>query len=369
SKYQNGFAAYKANTGETHPLDVIPDSSDDSDSDSDDGTFVRRATTGVVALTDDNDGELWQGPLTIGTPAKTFTVQFDTGSSDLFVAGPSCTSSNCKGHAIYNPKSSSTAVDVGKKFNLQYGSGNVQGEQYTDTVNIVGLTATKQRLGAASQYSSSFSTANFPADGLMGMAYQQISVYNAPPVFQTLVAQKQITAPVFSFKLSSSGAELYLGGTDSDLYTGSFTYAPVTTQGYWQVNLDSIHVNGATPLKNVASIIDTGTTLIVANATQVKQFYAAISGSKDASSTVGEGYYTFPCSATENVSLTFGGKAFSIASSLFNLGRVSSGSKDCVGAVVGSTGLSFWVVGDTFLQNVYSTFDLGNNRVGFATLK
>lgn len=64
----------------------------------------------------------------------------------------------------------------------------------------------------------------------MGMAYQSISVYNQPPVFQNLLTQKQVTTPTFSFKLSSSGAELTLGGSDSTLYTGSFTYAPVTTQ-------------------------------------------------------------------------------------------------------------------------------------------
>jgi hypothetical protein len=64
----------------------------------------------------------------------------------------------------------------------------------------------------------------------MGMAYQSISVYRSPPVFQSLVALKQVSSPVFSFKLSTSGAELFLGGTDSSLYTGSFTYVPVTTQ-------------------------------------------------------------------------------------------------------------------------------------------
>lgn len=64
----------------------------------------------------------------------------------------------------------------------------------------------------------------------MGMAYQTISSYNSPPVFQTLLAQKQVTTPVFSFKLSTSGAELFLGGTDSKLFTGNFTYTPVTTQ-------------------------------------------------------------------------------------------------------------------------------------------
>lgn len=133
--------------------------------------------------------------------------------------------------------------------------------------------------------------------------------------------------------------------------------------------MDAVMVNGRTPLRNINSVIDTGTTLIVAYAPQVRQFYAAIPGSKDASATFAQGFYTFPCASTQRVSLTFGGKAFSIDPDLFNLGRLSARSPDCVGAIVAASGISFWVVGDTFLQNVYSTFDLGNNRVGFATLK
>lgn len=201
------------------------------------------------------------------------------------------------------------------------------------------------------------------------MGYQSISVYNSPPLFQSLVAQKQISNPVFAFKLAQSGSELYLGGTNSKLYTGSITYTPVTTQGYWQVALQGVTVNGNSVLGTTQSVIDTGTTLIIAPADQVNKLYAAIPGSKDASKTVGAGFHTFPCSATENISLTFGGKAFAISPQLFNLGRVSQGSSDCVGAIVGSSGLPFWVVGDTFLQGVYSIYDMGNNRVGFAALK
>ena len=124
-----------------------------------------------------------------------------------------------------------------------------------------------------------------------------------------------------------------------------------------------------TPVKNIQSIIDTGTTLIVGSTSSVRSFYAAIPGSKDASNTVGSGYYTVPCSAIPKVSFTYGGKAFSIAQNLFSLGPVSRNSKDCVGAIVGANGFSFWVVGDVFLQNVYTQFDMGQNRVGFATLK
>lgn len=62
------------------------------------------------------------------------------------------------------------------------------------------------------------------------MAYQSISEYNAPPVFQSLVSQGRVSQPMFAFKLSEAGSELALGAVDDSKYTGSFTYAPVTTQ-------------------------------------------------------------------------------------------------------------------------------------------
>ena len=201
------------------------------------------------------------------------------------------------------------------------------------------------------------------------MAYQSISRYNSPPLFQSLVAQNNTLPPQFSFKLAASGSELLLGGADQSLYTGSFTYAPVTTQGYWQVTLGSVNVNSTaiSSSRNVQSIIDTGTTLILAPYKQVQALYAAIPGSKNAYATVGNGFYTFPCSSTPTVSLNYSGRSFNIDPQYFNLGRVDPGSNDCVGAIVGSV-FNFWIVGDTFLQNVYTTFDLGNNRVGFAQL-
>jgi cathepsin D len=39
-----------------------------------------------------------------------------------------------------------------------------------------------------------------------------------------------VTSPVFSFKLSSSGSELYLGGTNNKLYTGDLTWVSLTIE-------------------------------------------------------------------------------------------------------------------------------------------
>jgi len=88
--------------------------------------------------------------------------------------------------------------------------------------------ANDQTLGAATQSFSGFESSQFPADGLMGMAFQSISVYNSPPVFQTLISEGVLTSPVFGFKFATSGSELFLGGTNCALYTGDFTWVPLT---------------------------------------------------------------------------------------------------------------------------------------------
>jgi cathepsin D len=187
-------------------------------------------------------------------------VDFDTGSSDLFLPGPDCDAS-CSGHTTYDPSKSSAAKDTGKSFQTQFGDGStVSGEIFTDTVAIAGLTASKQAIGAAKQYSDGFSSQNFKPDGLMGMAFESIAEFKAPPVFQTLISQKAVSQSVFSFKLSETGAQLTLGGTGSS--KSDFVFAPVTQQAFWSVNMDSVSVGGKAALSKMTAIIDTGTTLV-----------------------------------------------------------------------------------------------------------
>jgi cathepsin D len=241
---QRGFDNYECNTGQSHPLAYPKVASS------------QKRQVGREPLTHDS-GNLWFGAISVGTPAVEYTVDFDTGSSDLFLPSTNC-DNNCAGHRTYDPSASSTSQDTGNTFSLAFGDGStVSGEVFTDTVTVSGLTAVDQSIGAATEYSSGFASSNFPADGLMGMAFPSISAYPASPFFSTLISQNQVSDPVFAMKLTTTeSAELTLGGIADDLYTGEITYVPVTQEGFWQVEFDALNAGSTMTVGRTPCIID-----------------------------------------------------------------------------------------------------------------
>ncbi|KAJ7616455.1 hypothetical protein FB45DRAFT_872919 [Roridomyces roridus] len=72
-----------------------------------------------------------------------------------------------------------------------------------------------------------------------------------------------------------------------------------------------------------------------------------------------------------SVGVAASGRSWHISAENFNLGRTDTGSSDCVGAVGGldsGLGDSVWLLGDVFMKNMYTVFDLGKETVGFAEL-
>lgn len=317
------------------------------------------------SLKDQEENTEWTGTVSIGTPAQKFTIDFDTGSSDLWVPSSSC--SGCKASSSYKASSSSSSKKKSGTFQIEYGDGSeASGPIYADTVSVAAVKVTGQTLSAVT--SESGDLVGDAADGLLGMGFPAISSLNADPFFQTAVEQGAVSEGVFAFKLASSGSELYLGGTDSSLYSGSIEYHALSSSvGYWQIGGASAIVNGETAASGFQTIIDSGTTLMYGPPSAVKKLYGNIQGSKVYDSD--EGLYSFPCDNAPSIAFSWGGKIWSISADDFNIG--SAGSGQCVGALGGQDlglGTNVWLLGDTLMMNTYTAFSTNRNAVGFAEL-
>ncbi|KAI0359193.1 acid protease [Trametes cingulata] len=319
-------------------------------------------------LIDEGGDEYWAGTIGIGTPSKSFLIDFDTGSADLWVPSVNCTSSACSKKDKYNPSSSSTGVQKAGTFSIAYADGSqVTGPVYTDTVSVAGVTVKNQYFSPVTTISDRFGSE--ARDGLLGMAFPTISNLRQSPYFNTAKAQGAVKNGVFGFKLAKSGSELYLGGTNTKLYTGSIEYHPVTGSGFWQISGASLRLGSTTVLSGFQTIIDSGTTIIYGPPDDVATFYKSIPGSQLYDKA--NGFYSFPCSAVPaNVGFNWGGKTWTISAADFNFGKASS--TRCIGAIAGvdlGLGTKTWLLGDSFMKNVYSAFSFDSNSVGFAQLK
>ncbi|XP_065356769.1 lysosomal aspartic protease-like [Calliphora vicina] len=309
----------------------------------------------------------YYGKITIGTPAQEFLVLFDTGSSNLWVPVAPCASgdSACENHNTYDPSASSTYVQNGETFSIAYGSGSLSGYLVEDTVTVEGLAITNQVFAAATNEPGTTFTYS-PFDGILGMGYQAISQDNVVPPFYNMYSQGLVDTNLFSFYLtregtSNDGGVLVLGGVDDSHYTGDITYVPVSTEGYWQFQMNSAEVNGVNVCDNCQAIADTGTSLIAVPNSQYENIQAAIGA------TFNYDYYTYTvdCSTVDSLpalTLNIGGTTFTIEASDYILQ-----SEGVCSSAFENIGMDMWILGDIFIGKYYSIFDLANNRVGFAT--
>lgn len=104
-------------------------------------------------------------------------------------------------------------------------------------------------------------------DGILGLAYDTISVNHIVPPFYSMLNQKLLDEPVFGFRLGSSeedGGDMTFGGLDEKAFSGKMEYVPIRRKGYWEVELEKIGFGEEElDLENTGAAIDTGTSLIV----------------------------------------------------------------------------------------------------------
>uniref|UniRef100_A0A8C4RS84 pepsin A n=1 Tax=Erpetoichthys calabaricus TaxID=27687 RepID=A0A8C4RS84_ERPCA len=270
------------------------------------------------------------GTISIGTPPQTFTVIFDTGSANLWVPSVYCNSQACSNHNRFNPSQSSTYQATSTSVSIQYGTGSMTGFLAYDTVDV-SINVANQIFGLSTSEPGSFLYyAQF--DGILGLAYPSISSSSATPVFDNMMSQNLVNQDLFSFYLSpddQSGSVVTFGGVDPNYYSGSINWVPLTSESYWQIQVDYIQVNGQTVAcsQGCQAIVDTGTSLLSGPPTPISNIQNAIGISSDGGQECTSGFQSMDI-------------------------PTSSGD--------------LWILGDVFIRVYYSIFDRANNMVGLA---
>ncbi|XP_068163604.1 nothepsin [Antennarius striatus] len=318
------------------------------------------------------------GQISLGNPQQNFSVVFDTGSADLWVPSSYCVSQACASHQRFRAFDSTSFHHDGRTFGIHYGSGHLLGVVARETLKIGNLTVLDQEFGeSVYEPGATFVMAKF--DGILGMAYPSLSEILGKPAFDNMMDQKTLEKPMFSFCLRGGAGrgdphgELLLGGADEALYTGPINWVPVTSKGYWQIKMDSVAVQGVSWFcpRGCQAIIDTGTSLIAGPTMDILRLQQLIGATP---TNIGE--FVIDCarlSSLPHVTFVLGGVEYQLGAKHYIKKEMFGDRELCFSGfqavdIVSAEG-PLWILGDVFLTQIYSIFDRGQDRVGFATMK
>jgi len=309
-------------------------------------------------------------PVTIGTPGVELNLDFDTGSSDLWIFSTELKAAqHLRGHHFYDPKRSTTAhKDPISHWEIHYGDGSFAlGDVWTDTVTIGDIAISKQAIELATKVSSSF-LVDGGNDGLLGLGFGNINTVQPRPVqtpMENMLNQHLLAKPVFSCKLGrgEESEGYYSFGYIDPEAEDALTYTPIDPSGgWWQVPSTSYAINGRkTRRPGNACILDTGTTLTLVDDTVLSHIYGAIQG---AVFDHREGGWKYPArSRVPEISFAVGDKLYKINPKDLAYGEPMTDGY-VFGGIQSRGNNDVDIFGDCFLKSVYVVFDQGNNTVG-----
>ncbi|KAK2592694.1 hypothetical protein QQS21_009595 [Conoideocrella luteorostrata] len=340
------------------------------------GVLNERDTGSVITRPEpnaDNVDNLYLTEVSIGNPAQKLNLDFDTGSSDLWVFSTDTDSSQVNGQTLYRPADSSSAnLQEGKTWSIRYGdSSSSSGIVYSDDVTIGGLTFKGQAVESAQKVSDQFAKDN-QNSGLLGLALDKgntIKPTKGKTWFSNVLPK--LDQPLFTVRLRHNAEGSYnFGYIDKAQYSGTINYTPAFTDplGHRLFNSTGYAVGTSntvsTPIKGTA---DTGTSLLILDPSVATDYWSKVPDAEKVPILGGAGSaWVFPCSTTlPTFSFNIGNGKITVPSADLNYQPTINNL--CVGGIAtldGLNGLS--IFGDVALKSSFVVYDDGKSQLGWA---
>ncbi|NWT76670.1 RENI protein, partial [Prunella himalayana] len=339
------------------------------------------------------------GEISIGTPAQTFKVVFDTGSANLWVPSYKCSPlySACVSHSRYDSSKSRTYIANGTGFAIRYGTGSVKGVLSQD---IVMGNHSLPELGFSGKGELLLSGFPFWEKGNCSLRGWEFWEKGNCSLRGWDFWEKGNPSRCVRHRNAAlkPGGEIILGGSDPAYYTGDFHYLNVSRSGFWQIRMKGVSVGAETLFcrEGCSVAVDTGASYITGPAGPVSVLMKAIGATEVAEGEVSDCQplpvspwlpgpvpalspplqYVVDCEQVPqlpNISFHLGGKVYGLSGPAYVLRQPQYGEDVCV---VAFTGLDIpppagplWILGATFIGHYYTKFDRRHNRIGFATAR
>jgi hypothetical protein len=307
------------------------------------------------------------GEITIGTPPQPFTVQFATGTGELWVPSIMCQKPVCLEKDRYDSSISSTYEADGRTIRIEYSDySRITGILSKDKVRIEGEPVDVV-FGEMRVLRGFRGTAY---DGICGMSYPDLAEPGTKPLMYHLLEQNVIEQNIFSLYLQpnlfgTNAGELMLGGIDSDHYTGQIMYTPIVEQYFWTFQLVTITVENELvldcPGSGCPTFVETTDSMIGLPTTFAQMINEKLGATPDE-----WGYYYLACDTPNlpNVIFTIPEGDLVLEAQDYVLPYGQRGRK-CISAFYGSD-FPYITFGAPFIARYYSIFDAENHRMGFA---
>jgi len=314
------------------------------------------------------------GPITMGTPPQKFVALFDTGSSNLWMPQKGCKSCGRRKGNFYDSSASSTYKANGTSFAIRYGTGSLTGVLASDVVSVGGSALSASMTFGEAQVEPGLTFKEAKFDGIFGLGWPTIAVDGVEPPVQVFIQDGDVDSQVFAFSLGKTdkqAGELDIGSIDQSKFSGQLQYTNVVRRGYWQVAMPSLTINGQAITTVNTAIVDSGTSVIIGPSSDIEKIAQQVGATL-----VAHGEYTVDCgaqlpdvtvvlgeNASEEITLTIPGESLKVkVCVLFQCECLFGMAGMDIPAPMGP----LWILGDVFMRNYYTVFDVANAKVGFA---